>query len=59
MGYCQGRFDVGIPSKGYQIRVRRRPLRSGRERLRDVRLGLEAIDDILVGYMAWNHLQKV
>lgn len=58
MGYCQGRFDVGIPSKGYLIRVRRRLLRLGRERLRDVRLGLEAIDDSVEVYKTYDHLES-
>lgn len=46
MGFGRGQFGVGIPSTGYLMNVRRRLLRLGKERLRDVQLGFEAIDDI-------------
>lgn len=58
MGYCQERFGVEIPSKGYLMCVRKRRLRLGRGYLRDVRFGLEAIDDSVEVYKTYDHLES-
>ena len=58
MGYYQGRFDVGIPSKGYLMSVHKRRLRRGRELKRDVQFGFEAIDDNVEVYKTYDHLES-